>query len=101
MQSQIPTPTRSNRIRRSADQWRDILRCFEESNLSIYEFCNQESLSRATFQRWRSRFNKMEGSTGFLELHPPEPAPSPAGSLPWSLELDLPGGGRLHIRSGL
>jgi hypothetical protein len=100
MQSQKPKPSQ-RRSHRSSDQWRKLLLCFEESNLLIKDFCIQENLSLATFQRWRNRLNKTDAPSGFMELQPPDPTPTLSGLQPWSLELDLPGGGRLRIRSGL
>ncbi len=93
------TNNRPKRPRRSSGQWRALLLRFEQSSLTIKDFCLQENISRGTLQRWRTRFTSEAGASDFIELQPPTPTlPKPG---PWSLELDLPGGGHLRIRSGL
>ncbi len=102
MQTNKKSSSKKRRPRRSAEQWRTILARFEQGDLSFKDFCRQEDIPRDTFQRWRNRFLGKSNSPvpGFLELHPPMIESSP-GTHPWSLELDLPGGGHLRIRSGL
>lgn len=37
-----------------------ILRGFEESGLTIKEYCRQKDVSEQTFYKWRKRFGTME-----------------------------------------
>ena len=92
----MPTPRRQ---RRTADQWRTIIRRFDAGSASPAEFCRREGLSVTSFDRWRHRFAAEEPDAGFIELHQNPQSPAPArGS--WALEIDLPGGGSLRLRSG-
>jgi len=84
--------------RRSPSQWRAIFNRFENSELTIKEFCHKESLAPATFSKWRSRFRQETGLPGFIELQPTS-SPAPA-TQSWSLQIDLPGGGHLRIQVG-
>ncbi len=95
------TPPKRKTNRRSARQWRTILRRFDKSDLSPADFCHQQKLALPSFRRWQ-RKQLAEANTavpGFVELQPA--AASPGLETPWTLELDLPGGGRLRIQSGL
>ena len=91
----LPRPPKQ-RVRRSAEEWRAILQHHEASGLSAREFCRGEGLMVSTLQRWRHRFSTdaASPSPGFVELRP---TPSPVSA--WSVELELPGGGTLRIRS--
>ena len=93
------TTNRPKRPRQSSGQWRALLLRFEQSSLTIKDFCLQENICRGTLQRWRTKLSIETGASGFIELQPP--APTLPNTDPWSLELDLPGGGHLRIRSGL
>ena len=93
------TPPRKKSARRSAKQWRAIVRRFEKSDLGPTEFCRQQKLSLPIFHRWRRKQLAEDNAPGFVELQPPV-MPSKL-EIPWTLELDLPGGGRLRIQSGL
>ncbi len=93
------TPPKSKLNRRSAKQWRAILRRFDKSDLNPADFCRQQKLSLPAFHRWRRKQLAETNAAGFVELQPPTVPSPPKG--PWILELDLPGGGRLRIQSGL
>lgn len=45
----------ANRVKRSVAVWREIQRRFEQSGLSVAEFCEVEGCSVATFYAWRKR----------------------------------------------
>ncbi len=97
MQTTAPPKRKINR--RSAKQWRAILRRFDKSDLSPADFCLQQKLALPSFRRWQRKQLAEDSASGFVELQPPV-AP-PKFETPWTLELDLPGGGRLRIQSGL
>jgi len=99
MQTEKNTPSPQRRPRRSAKQWQTLVAHFEESNLTIKDFCEQENLARETFNRWRNKISMESNLPSFIELQPPV-ASSPSTG-PWSVELDLPGGGHLSVRCGL
>ncbi len=80
---------------RSADQWRALLRRFEHGDLTAEAFCREESISRTSLNRWRRKLLAEDISQDFVELQPA----AAHDSEKWTLELDLPGGARLRIRS--
>ena len=95
---QTTTPPKRKLNRRSAKQWRAILRRFDKSSLSPTDFCRQQNLSLPAFRRWQRKQLAEASVPGFVELQ--TPAATQNLETPWTLELDLPGGGRLRIQSG-
>lgn len=93
------TAGHSRRSRRSAEQWRAIIERYESSDLSQADFCRRERLSLTSFCRWRRRILAKDDRAGFVELLPASP-PTTARAGDWTLEIDLPGGGSLRLRSG-
>lgn len=102
-------PTR--RRRRGADEWRALLSRYAMSGQSVATFCRAESVSAASFYRWRGLLGNDDGQggipkvkPGFVDLgtlRPPPVANSgliAAGRL--ELKLDLGGGLVLHLVRG-
>ncbi len=82
-----------SRIRRSATQWRDIIRQYEQSGQTQAEFCSAYSLALSTFSRWHQRLAGLSdcvpnNEASFIELSPHEP-PATDSSTPWDVELQL------------
>lgn len=78
------------RIRRTESQWRELVRRFEASNLSQAAFCERESLTVSSLQRWCKLLREADADA-FVEI--PVPASSsPARSRRWSLDVTLPDG---------
>jgi len=96
---QTTNPPKGKTIRRSAKQWRAILRRFEKTGLTPADFCHQKNISLPAFRRWYRKQLAETNAPGFVELQPSAISLKPEA--PWTLELDLPGGGRLRIQSGL
>lgn len=44
----------TRRQRRDANAWRSVVSRFEESGLSVSQFCEREGIGAASFYRWRS-----------------------------------------------
>ena len=40
-------------VRRTRDEWRDVVARQKQSGLSISEFCRREALTENSFYRWR------------------------------------------------
>ena len=61
-----------SRIRRNNQQILNLLNEFEKSDVSVKEFCEMHSISKATFHKWQSRYRsnleKRVGSPGFAHL---------------------------------
>jgi len=85
---------RVRRVRRSEDEWREILSRLERSDLGVTAFCRKERISAESLRRWRKRLEERTSSR-FVEVLP---AAFPGAQGSWELELDLPGGGRLRLR---
>jgi transposase-like protein len=90
---------RARRVRRSAEQWGEIVRRYDSSGLGARAFCRREGLSSSSFERWRRRAGSSAGAR-FIELVPPRPMADAAreGAEGWSLELSLPNGVSLRWR---
>jgi len=91
----------SNRVRRSAGDWREILERQQASGLSQAAFCQREGIALSTFARWKQRFDAdartdsepVAGESGWVEL----PAVGLSTSA-WMIELDLGGGVCLRLK---
>ena len=86
-------------VRRSPEEWRAIMRQFEQSGKSHREFCVAEDLAPSTFSWWRRKLGR-SGSDGaavdtalFVELMEDRPA-APV----WDAELELGSGVVLRVR---
>lgn len=95
------------RQRRSSEGWRALLTRFACSGLTVTAFCQHESVSPASFYRWRSLLGSGSDAahvpvisalplapTGFVDLGPLLP---PSSSPSFELHLDLGGGLMLHL----
>jgi len=91
----------SKRVRRSADDWREILEQQRASGLSQVAFCRREEIALSTFARWKQRLaaqpeigsESVANEPGWIEL--PSIAQSGSG---WLIELDLGGGVCLRLK---
>lgn len=92
-------------LRRSRGEWRALLSGFEQSALSVEAYCRRESISAASFYRWRGVLcGKVERSRevtvhdatpAFVDLGPLSSAPRHRARL--DLKLDLGDGLVLHL----
>ena len=94
-------PARRSRIRRSREQWRELLERFAHSGQSREDFCRQHGLTLSSFAHWRREFGKtatggraVTASPLFFEVTPQ--ASGSAGS--WDIELELGNGMVLRLR---
>ena len=86
----------ASRKRYSRDEWREIVERFWASGLTEAAFCKREKLSPIRLAEWKRRLPRpIESPASFVELLPPEPAPTRSGEL----ELILPGGVTLRWKS--
>ena len=88
-------------MRRSRDQWRELLERFERSGQSREQFCHEQSLTLSSFDRWRRQLGKaaaprrvIAGEPLFFELAPEAHASGGA----WDVELQLGAGVFLRLR---
>ena len=85
-------------------EWQERLKRFEASGLSIDAFCRQEEIGRATFMDWLQTLRKdpvrqaaVEGETRSAE----RPAFVPVTVKASTIEILLPGGGRVRMSAGI
>jgi putative transposase len=92
--------------RRTADQWKVLLERQAVSGQSIEVFCRNESITTASFYRWRKQLPE---TAGVVEERRGDSSPEPAfvdlgalgsGGGGWELELALGGGVVLRLRGG-
>jgi transposase-like protein len=50
--------------------WRDVLKRFAESGLSVREFCKREQLTESQFYAWRRTLSERDGNCGNVDLEP-------------------------------
>ena len=83
-----------------AQQWRQRLDRFAESDLTIAEYCQAEGYSTASFYQWRRKLadNDRPRTPRFVPVKV-EASDLPE-QYPGSIEVDLPGGARITIPAG-
>ena len=81
-----------------ADEWRERIAEQARSGLSIKQFCKECGVTPWSFYDWRKRLRE-PGAVRFA-LVEREPAKLDRATEA-QLELILPGGARMHIRSGV
>ena len=93
----------SKRQRRSREQWQGLLARFESAGLRVAAFCANESISEASFYRWKGLLASSRAGqdiaqgAGFVDLGP---MASGAREARLELRLDLGGGIVLHLVRG-
>lgn len=91
------------KIRRSAEQWQQILQEYEASHLTQTAFCENNSIAPSSFYKWKKALkgNGVKASP-FIKLPfsldtDPETSPDQANPQ-WRIELDLGQGVMLRLR---
>ena len=90
------------RMRRSREEWSELVSRFEESGQTREAFCAETGISVSTLRRWSSRFRErprpaVSRAPVFVEL-PAEEKRVEASVHPWEVELQLGGGVVLRLR---
>jgi len=93
-------------IRRSEQEWREILSRYEKSDQAQREFCEAEEIALASFLRWRRRLGHVAVSSHASEQRRSASPQSPfveflatPAEQTWSIELEFPSGCVLRVRS--
>jgi transposase len=81
-----------------ADEWRERIAEQARSGLSIKQFCKERGVTPWSFYDWRKRLRE-PGAVRFALVERAPAERERATEAP--LELILPGGVRMHIRSGV
>lgn len=99
--------------RRSADEWRALMRMYSRSGETRKQFCAQHGLALSTFEWWRRRLRQdfptrvasrrsspVPSNALFIELTE-EVKPVAAASPAWDVELELGRGVVLRLRQAV
>ena len=80
-------------------QWRERLRRFDRSGLTVLEFCERESVSTAGFYAWRRRLapDPLLGSRPARSAQRPLFVPVSVRSAAAGVQIELPGGAIVRI----
>ena len=81
------------RVRRSQEEWQQLVDEQQRSSLSQRAFCQSKGISVASLQNWKRRLLSREAGE-WLELGQVSTATSPG----WDIELDLGHGVCLRLR---
>ena len=75
-----------------ARDWRDRLGRFDQSDLTVAEFCRREGYSPASFYQWRRKLRNRpaSGKPAFLPVELTQHDVAPLAQAP--LRIELPGG---------
>ena len=89
--------TRRRYVRRSAEQWRELIEEQERSDLTQVAFCTSRSLSVTSFQNWKRHFKAAPvQEQPWLDLGRLAAGSSSAPA--WEIELELGDGLCLRLR---
>lgn len=88
--------------RRNANHWQALINKWQQSELTIAEFCKSEGLNQSGFYLWKKKLlnkddidtEKTSGDLSWLQL-PPSQSEEKTN---WDMELSLPGGVVLRMR---
>ncbi len=110
MRTAVSTPiTHNKQGRRSAIEWRALMRAFSHSGETRTQFCERHGVALSTFAWWRSHLRHESTavsettpappSTLFVEIAQAEP-PVAAISARWDVELELGSGVFVRLKRG-
>jgi len=87
---------RKRGVRRSEEQWSEILGRFGSSGLTARRFSEREGVPLSSLQRWQRRLQSMPAAT-FMELG--SPASASGTTARWSFEVSLADGTTLRFQA--
>lgn len=82
------------------ERWRRRLEEFEDSDLTVAEFCQYEGVSTATFYNWRKKLRRDASSPGPVPVANKQPAFVPVVAAGGDVVVSLPNGVRLDLPAG-
>jgi hypothetical protein len=83
----------NGRVRRTAEEWSEILARFRAGDSSPSEFCRTEELHLASFLRWQRKLGVAQRAAEFVKV-----SRVPAAGGPWAVEIVLPNGCRVRLQ---
>lgn len=87
----------NGRVRRTEAEWRALITKQERSGLSAAAFCREERLHSSNFLKWQRRLSPSPSQADFVTLVAPSSRSDTAAG--WSVEVTLPNGATLRLRS--
>jgi hypothetical protein len=100
----LSSPSPRRRVRRSREQWRELLAQFEQSGQTRERFCAEQGLSVGSFMQWQRKLGEPVAAAAnaaeeavFIELARAEVLAATPPQ-PWELELQLGAGVVLRLR---
>lgn len=88
---------RKDKVYRSDEEWKDIFRRYEGSDLTKKDFCLQEGLTQSNFYYRRRKLRGDRQSRKNLFVEVPRPADDRSSSV-WRVEVEFSGGMILRVR---
>lgn len=85
----------NGRVRRTPEEWRELVERFSATGLSQREFCLRNAVNLTSFQRWYRRLKWSSTESEFVEV----PAAAEDRSWSWAVEVELESGTIVRIRS--
>jgi hypothetical protein len=86
----------NGRVRRSEEEWKELLSRWGKSGTSAREFCRKEGLQFSSLLRWQRRLSGSRSESQFVSVVAvPPPASSPSS---WTMEVTLPNGAKLRFQ---
>lgn len=102
MDMPIISPIKPARVRRSRDQWRELLNEYANSSLKREQFCQDRNLALSTFDYWQRKLKREvspeQDDAVFIELTPDKTPPVRSDPHPWDIELELGNAVILRLR---
>lgn len=89
----------TTRIRRTRDQWQQLISNQQQSNLSQAAFCARQNISLASFSNWKRKLHNDSSRTDTIPSWIELPALSSVSTSGWDMELDLGHGVCLRLKA--
>ena len=80
--------------------WREAVRAWERSDLTIRDFCAERGLSEHNFHAWRRTLVE-RAQEEVLPPFVPLQVVGVAANASAGIEIDMPNGTRVHVRAGV
>jgi transposase len=83
------------------DFWRDVLRQFVDSKLSVVDFCSQKGVSVPSFYQWKRKLLPVEKSPPVSTMVPVRIIPSDPKPSPKPIQIVTPSGFSIRVDSSM
>jgi transposase len=87
--ARLPDPSKQRR-------WLELMRLWQQSQLTVWQFCEQHRLSEASFYAWR----RVLKQRGLLQARPNREPPTPAAFVKLTLDAEPPAASMVELVLG-